>query len=108
MSSAHTKLAQIVQDELEKLTGQKRPLNRIVPPIAGELLSDPKRGIGHGQFNELLLDLGYDRVSHSFFQYLVDETTDYQSGASFQAVEHLQQAVDRFRKVAILLFGNVK
>src|SRR5262249_44249231 len=71
-------------------------------------LADPSQGIGHGQFNELLLTLGYDRVSHAFFQYLVDETTDYQSGAAIRSLDHLSASIDRFRKLGMLLYGNVK
>jgi hypothetical protein len=97
-------LALIVQ-----LTGQEQPLPaRKIARVAVELLNDPARGLGHGQFNELLLDLGYDRVSHSFFQYLVDETTEYRSGTAFHSVAELEAAVIRFRKLGMLVHGNVK
>lgn len=99
----------VILDLIEKLTGQDRPLhNRIVPAIAGELISDPNRGLGYGQFNELLLDLGYDRVSHSFFQYLVNEKTEYEPGAALRSIEELSAGVDRFRKLGMVLYGNVK
>ena len=102
-------LTDVILDLIEKLTGQARPLGeRVVPKIAAELLSDPTRGLGYGQFNELLLDLGYDRVSHLFFQYLVNEETEYQPGAAINSVDELRAAVDRFRKLGMLLYGNVK
>lgn len=92
-----------------KLTGQEQPLpGRKVAKVAVDLLINPTRGLGHGQFNELLLDLGYDRVSHSFFQYLVDQTTEYRSGTAFHSIEEIEAAVDRFRKLGMLVHGNVK
>ncbi len=102
-------LTDTIFDLIGKLTGQECPLSgRKVPKIAAELLGDPERGIGHGQFNELLLTLGYDRVSHSFFQYLVDGKTKYKSGAAFRTLDELRAGVDRFRKLSMLLYGNVK
>src|SRR6266487_1383494 len=102
-------LAENIFELIEKLTGQECPLaGRKVPGIAAELLGDPKRGIGHGQFNELLLTLGYDSISLSFFQYLVNEKTEYQSGAAFHSIDELRAGVDRFRKLGMLLYGNVK
>ena len=48
---------------LEALTGQRPPL----PPALDVLPSFPESGLGYSQLNELLLLLGYDRVTHSFF-----------------------------------------
>jgi hypothetical protein len=58
--------------------------------------------------NELLLLLGFDRVGPEFFQFLVDGTTDYESGSSFRSFEALEAAVDRFEQMSLLRFGNVK
>ena len=60
------------------------------------------------QLNELLLLLGFDRVTHQFFQFLVDGTTEYREGASFKSFAQLDRAIRRFREIALLRFGNVK
>lgn len=97
-----------VLSQIEKLTGQSRPLKREVPALAAALLDG--KGLGHGQFNELLLTLGYDRVSHTFFQFLVDGTLSYNfaAGSAINSIEQLQRGVDKFRKIGMFLYGNVK
>jgi hypothetical protein len=98
-----------LQKVLEDLTGQRIPLPRTIPKAAVTVLAGGKsRGLGYSQFNELLLYLGYDRVSHAFFQYLVDRTTEYKSRASISTLSQFRAGVDEFRKVALLFFGNVK
>jgi len=67
-----------------------------------------QNGLGYSQLNELLLLLGYDRVTPSFFQYLVDGTTEHKNGSAIMSAAELRDGVDRFRKLAILNFGNVK
>ena len=41
-------------------------------------------GLGYSQLNELLLLLGFDRVTRTFFQFLKDGTTEYQDGVLSQ------------------------
>ena len=72
------------------------------------LPSFPKSGLGYSQLNELLLLLGYDRVTHSFFQFLVDGTLEYRSGCGLESIEDLEVGVERARKLSLLFFGNVK
>jgi hypothetical protein len=99
----------IILKIIEDLTGQEVPLKRRIPDIAVELLTKPEvKGLGYSQLNELLLSLGYDRVSHSFFQFLVDRTTNYRTGSSIESLEDFRNGVDEFRKIAILFFGNIK
>jgi hypothetical protein len=94
---------------IQELTGQDCPLpERSVPKTVADLLNDRGAGLGHSQFNELMLSLGYDRVTHAFFQYLVDEKTEYRSGSSLHSIDDLKTGVDRFRKLGMLLDGNVK
>jgi hypothetical protein len=94
---------------IEDLTGQKIQPRHQIPSEAVELLiKKDSKGLGHSQFNELLLSLGFDRVSHSFFQFLADGSTKYRSGASITSLEKLREGIDAFRKIAILFFGNVK
>jgi len=88
---------------LESLTGQRPP-----HPDEEEALSFPPGGLGYSQLNELLLLLGYDRVTQAFFQFLVDGTIRYQPGAALQTVSDLERGVERVRKLSLLFFGNVK
>src|SRR5262245_42829821 len=92
---------------LEDLTGQPRPLTN-VDLAAFSRLDGKELRLGYSQLNELLLLFGYDRVSRSFFQYLVDGSTDYAEGAEIRSLAHLTEAVERFQKLALLLLGNVK
>jgi hypothetical protein len=102
---ASAELTKIIED----LTGQRIPLGNAIPPTALALLSARgSKGLGYSQFNELLVYLGYDRVSHVFFQFIVNQQTEYKSGASIKSLKHFRAGVDEFRKVALLFFGNVK
>ena len=99
----------IVVQIIEDLTGQRAPFRDQLPEeVAALLCAKDSLGLGYSQFNELLLSLGYDRVSHSFFQYLVDRNIHYRTGASLRTIEAFRYGVDEFRKIAILFFGNVK
>src|SRR5689334_9472556 len=89
---------------LEALTGQCPPIPHAAPIIAGF----PSSGLGYSQLNELLLMLGYDRVTHAFFQFLVDDTLDYRPGSSIRSIEAFREGVDRARQLSLLFFGNVK
>jgi hypothetical protein len=81
---------------IEKLTGEKAPLNDGL-----RCRSFPSGGIGYGQLNELLLALGYDRVSRDFFRYVFgsDEVPTFRA---------LRKGVDAFRKKSMLMHGNFK
>jgi len=96
--------SQNLTEILEALTGQRPPLLHSLTTVP----SFPRNGLGYSQLNELLLLLGYDRVTHAFFQYLVDETLDYQPGCELRSIEELQAAVERARQLSLLFFGNVK
>lgn len=95
-------------EAIHDLTGQPSPSGRGVPEAAVALLRAGAGGLGYSQFNELLLHLGYARVTHAFFQFLVDRTTEYKSGATLRTISHVRKAVDEFRKVALLFFGSIK
>jgi hypothetical protein len=92
---------------LQDLTGQKAPFNNSFPPESKKLLKQ-EIGLGHSQLNELLLLKGYDRISQSFFQYLVDGTTAYKTASEIRNFDDFKNGIDRFRTIAIFLYGNVK
>ena len=94
---------------LEKLTGQSAPFDGASEDVAKHALAHlGKDGLGYSQLNELLLAHGFDRVTHAFFKFLIDGTTEYEQGDALSSVKELRQGIDRFRKLALLLYGNVK
>lgn len=58
--------------------------------------------LGYSQFNELLLTLGYDRVTKDFFKWVFGDE------AVIKSFDDLEQGVDKFRKTAMLLYGHIK
>lgn len=92
-------------ESLRDLTGQEPPL-----PLPRDIQVFAPAGsvLGYSQLNELLLLSGYDRVDDSFFQYLATGQTTYESGTAIRTIEDLRTGVERFRILALLLFGNVK
>src|SRR5687767_1301398 len=99
-------MADIISSIIEDLTGQPAPFSAAVEAPVQSLLA--KSGMGYSQLNELLLSLGYDRVTEWFFQYLLDGKLDYGHESVFKSVDQLRAGVDRFCQFAILRFGNVK
>jgi hypothetical protein len=99
---AHTEIGTIVP-LIELLVGQAVP-DAFRPHIEKIEHRDffARGGIGHSQLNELLLTLGFDRVTLDFFEYLFDSRTKVVS------YEDLYTGITNFRKHAMLLYGNVK
>jgi len=97
-----------LQAVLEDLTGQKAPLETQLPETALRLLQSPGAGLGYSQLNELLILLGFDRITRAFYQYLVDGSLQYKGGATIGSLEQLTEGVTRFRKAALLFYGNIK
>lgn len=91
---------------LVKLTGSQ--LATLNPPENFDLFANSNASLGYSQLNELLLLFGFDRITHTFFRYLLDGGTDYEAGQEFVSPEQLLDGVARFRELAILLYGNVK
>ncbi len=91
---------------LEKLAGQSAPLDSAPEDIV--VLGEEGSVLGYSQLNELLLLFGFDRISRAFFRYLFDGKTDYELGLEFTSEEQVRVGIDRFRDLAILLYGNVK
>jgi hypothetical protein len=97
---------------LESLTGQALPLedtNGLLDQVAVAISRG--QSIGHSQFNELLLNVGYDRVEPAFFFYLCDPNSVCKKAQGSEAISSpldLENGIDTFRKLALLLYGNVK
>lgn len=96
----------IIANMLRDLTGQDPSFHKDLEQSFKMLFSES--GLGYSQFNESLLLLGYDRVSPSFFRFLVDGQTEYEGNEAIPSLDALQKGVERFRVLALLNFGNVK
>lgn len=96
-----------VRATIEALTGQPAPLTAEMPVTALKIFSNGA-GLGYSQLNELLLLLGFDRVTSAFFQYLADGTTEYSNATTIKTLKQLEIGVERFVKLGLLLFGNEK
>ena len=100
-----------LRTQLERLTGQAIPIeSQGVLEQAATGISAGKK-IGYSQFNELLLNVGYDRVAMEFFLYLCDPHAIQTDGASvpeIQDARRLRTGIEAFRTLALLLYGNVK
>jgi len=79
-----------------------------LPDSAVDVLVRGGSGLGYSQLNELLLLLGFDRVTHAFFQFLRDGAVEYVDGGAIASFEQLEEGVDRFRALGLLMYGNVK
>lgn len=93
---------------LEELTGQKIPFDdNLLKLKIGPIF---RQRIGYSQLNEILLYLGYDRISHEFFQFLVNGQLNYNfnSPTKIDSVVQFKKGVERFQKIALLKFGNIK
>ena len=117
MNQVHPKVsAPMTSPQLEgllaSLTGQALPLkdNHGLLDRVAAAISDGQ-SIGHSQFNELLLNVGYDRVELEFFLYLCDPSAVSKNANGSEAISSprdLENGIDTFRKLALLLYGNVK
>jgi hypothetical protein len=97
---------------LEKLTGQDLPLpddQGILDQVGNSLSAG--QSIGYSQFNELLLNVGYDRVTPEFFLFVCDPDAVSVAGKGSDEIsspEDLKNGITAFRCLALLLYGNVK
>lgn len=97
---------------LEQLTGQPCPMGAesgVLEQVASSISAG--QSLGHSQFNELLLNVGYDRVDREFFLFLCDPRAVQSSGSGtseLSSPEALRVGIDAFRELALLLYGNTK
>lgn len=102
MKTTNEKILELIQ----KLVGE-----RISVPCSrfNELkLFENGNALGYSQFNEILLLLGFDRVTQSFFQFLVDQKIEYVYGSEIKSISQLEKGITAFRKIAVLLYANIK
>ena len=91
---------------IEDLTGQEIPLQENSESVRKNKITHA--GLGYSQFNELMLFLGYDRVNHSFFQFLVDGTLEYKPTMAIRELKDFSKQVNKIIEYALRLFGNIK
>lgn len=90
---------------LQLLAGQPAPFNHAPEDL--RIFATEDEVLGYSQLNELLLLFGFDRITYAFFCYLADQATD-SSCPCFSSSDHLREGIDRFRQMAMLLYGNIK
>lgn len=109
--SAHIQDTEL-QMLLERLTGQGLPLrdeSGVLSQVAVSISAG--QSLGYSQFNELLLNVGYDRVDRAFFLFLCDPEAVSVNGDGAKEIsspQDLRRGVNAFRELALLLYGNVK
>lgn len=87
-------------DLIAQFAGQKVPLPQNVDLL--RLDSFPHGGIGYSQLNEILLILGYDRISNHFFKFVFGDSD------SISTIAEFAEGIDKFRELAMLQYGNIK
>jgi hypothetical protein len=93
------------QGLLEELTGTSvKELTNDERSFLETALQDDTRRIGAPQFNELLLLANKDRVEPPFFSFFFETSNDGSSSAC--TIGRLRDGVDRFKRFALLSFGN--
>ncbi|HEX4796293.1 MAG TPA: hypothetical protein VH370_21060 [Humisphaera sp.] len=95
-----------IRELLADLTGRPAPFDADPDQEVSKLMAGS--GVGYSQINELLLLLGYDRISSAFFAYLVDGKSDYSSGTAILSRSQFRAGVDRFMQLAALRYGSIK
>ncbi len=101
-------MAEDLLSVIEDLTGEEAPLKNEAVLTSLDSIFSSGSGLGWSQLNEILLLLGYDRVEKFFFQYLVNGELEYEPVSGIGNATQFREGVDRFRKLAIVSFGNVK
>jgi hypothetical protein len=91
---------------IELLVGESARNN--LGDLGNQKIFENGRRLGYSQFNEIMLLIGFDRVTQEFFQFLVDNTIKYKSESSIESIEKFNQGVDRYIKIALLEFGSIK
>jgi len=96
-----------IRQLLEHLTGQPATCGTDLPVVNKTAV----KKLGFSQLNELLILLGFDRINEEFFRYLAtagQSPNETNGGTEFKTIGELEQGVDKFRAVALVVYGNVK
>lgn len=97
---------QKIQSLLQDMVGEDITLPN--PDYSVMNISDENFDVGYSQLNEVLLLHGFDRITKEFFQYLVDQTTEYKPKSRITSIDQLEKGINEFRKISILWWGNIK
>lgn len=100
---------QLFLDLIEKLTGTPTPLRSISQTdeeFLVKILSTSRLKLNWNQFNELLLLCNKDRITKDFFDFFFRKRGELQEGGI--DLSRLKKGVDKFRKFAMLAYGNFK
>lgn len=90
------------------LTGQDIPSPENLKNLnLSRIFSKP---VGYSQLNEIFLTLGYDRISEDFFQFLISPKLFYnqKNPTKIKSGTDFLEGVERFRILALFVYGNVK
>lgn len=98
--------AATVPELIELLTGRPNSKSPEIERDGDRILR--VKGLGYSQLNELLLLLGQNRITHPFFQFLVDGSASYKSGAAIKSLSALRASVKRFLILAMRAHGNIR
>ena len=71
-------------------------------------LKNGNLNIGYSQFNELLLLLGFDRVSRECFSLIANPQRIENHPEKLSSIQQLENGVKEFIKLSVLLFANKK
>jgi hypothetical protein len=112
-----------IRNLIVRLTGQKLPIKNEKIKL-GPLFKGGNKGIGYNQLNEILLMFGYDRISPSFFKFLIQlsgveiaenpkkdaigEPDVVTQPLLIKSLEQFEYLVESFNIVALLAYGNIK
>jgi hypothetical protein len=97
-------------NQIEKLTGQNVPFEG-KKDVIGSIDPFSKGGIGYSQLNEILLTLGYDRVTREFFDYIFSSNPypgDPTPSQQISTMDQLFRGVQKHRIHSLLIYGNIK
>ncbi len=90
----------------ERLTGEKSHCNS--KEDLDIKLFESGSGIGFSQFNEILLLLGFQRIEENFYQYIATGNWKFYQETSISSISQLEEGIDRFLKLALISYGNIR
>lgn len=95
-----------VLDDFKELFG--REIEIMDPEVLKVYVFDQTHPIGHSQMNEILMLIGENRITPSFFQFLVDGNIEFDPTSNINDLAQFKAGIMRFRTLALLHFGNIR